>query len=256
MIDTHCHILPDLDDGPDSMAESLELAAALVADGIDRVIATPHQLGMFDNADAADRIRQSVQDLNSVFQQQGLDLTVYPGAEVRLDMSIGRLLADDKILTLADGNKYLLLELPEDVLIDITPLIRDFAARGIVTVIAHAERLLKVAKQPATLHRWLDAGAFVQVSTAGLLGEWGSKISHFGWQLILEGQASLLATDAHNTITRRPRLSEAFSAVSGKLGTQIARRLTVDNPEAVLSGDELVPLFSQQQINKNLNPNT
>jgi len=254
MIDTHCHILPDLDDGPESMTESLDLARALVADGIDAVIATPHQLGMFDNADAAGRICQSVRDLNSVLQQKDIPLTVYPGAEVRLDVSIGRLLKENKILTLANGGRYLLLELPEEVLIDITPLVRDFAARGIVIVIAHAERLLKAAKEPAILHRWLAAGAVLQISASGLSGEWGSGIAHFGWQLILDGQASLLATDAHHTVTRRPRLSEAFSAVSARLGEKIARRLMIDNPAAILKGACLSPLFQYQNQVKQVAP--
>ena len=254
MIDTHCHILPDLDDGPTDIEESIKLAKALVADGVHTVIATPHQLGMFNNADAAEHFRKSVIDLNEQLLKDGIGLTVYPGAEVRLDMSIGLLLDKDEILTLADGKKYLLLELPEDVLIDITPLVKDFMARGIVTVVAHAERLLKVEKQPAIFHRWLDAGAILQVSAAGLLGEWGNKVSRFGWQLVLNGQASLLATDAHNTVTRRPRLAEAFSAVSEKLGTHIARRMTIENPAAILKGARLSPLFQNQNQVKNVAP--
>ena len=250
MIDTHCHILPNLDDGPTSWDASLQLARALVADGITEVIATPHQLGMFDNADASGQIRSEVDQLNEMLTEAGIDLKVYPGAEIHLDIRLLKLLDSDCLLTLADS-PYLLLELPSDVFIDMTPLILDFAKHSLIPVIAHTERLRFLAKHPAALSRWMDAGAVLQVTAAGLQGDWGSSVKRRAWQMILDGAASLLATDAHDTNARGPRLKEAHAAVSAKLGRHIADRLTIENPKNILTGAELIPLFGNQNLTLN-----
>lgn len=248
MIDTHCHLLPKLDDGPSNWAESLDLVKLLVKDGITSVIATPHQLGMFDNAHAIDTIRLYTDDLNTRLKEAGVNLMVYPGAEVRVDMRIGRMLSEGRLVTLADQGKMLLLELPSDVLIDITGLIKDLKKKGLTTVIAHAERLLYLQSNPGMLSNWREAGVEIQITAAGLLGDWGSKVSHHAWQLVLQGHASLLSTDAHDNGIRRPRLQEAAAAVSAKLGGHITHRLTVENPQNIIDGKELVSAFKARAI--------
>jgi len=245
MIDTHCHLLPNLDDGPSDWDQSLALAQTLVADGITEVIATPHQLGMFGNVDACEQIRLEVGRLNKRLTKAGIDLKVYSGAEIRLDVNLSKLLDEGMLLTLADS-PYLLLELPSQQLIDITVLINDLINHDLIPVIAHAERLTFLKKKSAVLSHWRSAGALIQVTAPGLMGDWGSKISTFAWQLILSGYASVLATDAHDTDKRRPRLTEAHAAVAARLGIHIADRLTMENPAKILSGADLVPLFVGQ----------
>jgi len=63
--DIHCHCLPGLDDGPNSLDEAIDLCRALVRDGITTVIATPHQLGLYDRQNSAERIRQTVAHLSA-----------------------------------------------------------------------------------------------------------------------------------------------------------------------------------------------
>ncbi len=253
MIDTHCHILPGLDDGPKTWDESLQLAHALVADGITEVIATPHQLGMFDNAGASVHIRSGVERLNTELIDAGINLRVYPGAEIHLDVHLLKLLDSGCLLTLADS-QYLLLELPADVFIDIATLILDLAKHSFVPVIAHAERLRHLAKHTAIPSRWQEAGAVLQVTAAGLLGDWGSSVRRHAWQMILDGAASLLATDAHDTDTRYPRLKDAHAAVAAKLGRHIADRLTIENPKNIIAGNDLIPLFGGQNLTLTPNP--
>jgi protein-tyrosine phosphatase len=50
MIDIHCHMLPGVDDGPESLDESLEMARLALGNGITETIVTPHiHVGRYAN---------------------------------------------------------------------------------------------------------------------------------------------------------------------------------------------------------------
>lgn len=232
--DLHCHCLPSLDDGPYDLAESLALCRALVDDGITTVIATPHQLGRFDGLYDAAEIRSAVKDFKSELTEAGIDLVVYPGAEVRIDERIINLLEEDKILTLADGGRFLLLELMPDIMIDISFLIEELNGRGITTIIAHPERCDYLARNLQTVSKWLEMGAKLQVTAASLAGNCGSFARDFGWNLLQRNWVSYIATDSHSLGIRRPAMKAAYDAISETFGRQRAEELCVLNPKEVL----------------------
>jgi protein-tyrosine phosphatase len=165
---------------------------------------------------------------------------VLPGAEVRVDERIGRLLAEDKILTLGDRKQYLLLELPEDVFIDIEPLLRYLRRIGIEALIAHPERNAPALRHLQILQQWVEEGAGLQLTAASLLGWWGPLARQAAWSLVAEGWAGVLATDAHDGEVNRPCMTQAFRAVAARFGTELARLLCVVNPSRVLAGEKLI----------------
>jgi protein-tyrosine phosphatase len=235
----HCHCLPDLDDGPESMEEALALCRSLVQENVSTVVATPHQLGCFENGPHAQVIRQTTGLLNSVLKEQGINLRVLPGAEVRLDERIDTLLTQDKILTLADAGRHLLLELPWDILIDIEPLLIQFACRGVHVILAHPERNVPLLRHPSLLRRWLACGVGLQITAASLTGDWGRHAKRAAWQLLTQGGRLCVATDAHRAVHPAPRLKAAFNAVAARLGYDRAYLLCVENPARVVRGEKL-----------------
>jgi protein-tyrosine phosphatase len=235
-IDIHCHCLYTVDDGPATLSESLSLCRALVKDGIACVIATPHQLGRFSNCNEAAQIREQVHVLNDNLSVNNIGLSVIPGADVRVDERICRLIEDDKILTLADGGRYILLELPHEVLIDIEPLLDGLNSMGIQAIISHPERHFALAKQPEMLRRWFDRGAHLQVTSGSLLGRFGNTARIAAWNFLSSGQASFVATDAHNSSDRRPSMKAAFEQISIRLGYATAHLVCIDNPLRILEG--------------------
>jgi protein-tyrosine phosphatase len=239
-VDIHCHCLPGLDDGPATMSESLALCQALVDDGVTTVIATPHQLGRFSGCNEAAQVREAVLALNEELKSNDIALRIMPGADVRVDERICRLLEADKVLTLADGGKYILLELPHEVLIDIEPLFVDLASMGIAAIISHPERHMGLAKEPDILLKWLERSAHLQVTAGSLLGDFGPVVQRFGWQLLIAGWVPLVATDCHDLDGRRPRLRAAFERISEELGETFARLVCIENPLRVLKGQEII----------------
>jgi len=236
-IDIHCHCLPDIDDGPATTAETLALCRAMVRDGISNAIATPHQLGCFDNE--PERIREQVHILNETLKQESIPLVLLPGADVRIDERICRLIREDKILTLADGGKYLLLELVDNVFIDIEPLLVELMSFGIQTIISHPERYSVLIKQPEVLFEWLSYSAHLQVTAGSLLGEFGPVSQRAAWNFIESGWVSIIATDAHNLRKRAPCMRTAYEAIKKQLGQELARRLCIENPLRVIKGEDI-----------------
>jgi protein-tyrosine phosphatase len=238
-VDIHCHCLPGLDDGPATMSESLALCRALVNENITTVVATPHQLGQFSECNGAAQVREAVSALNEELKSNDIALAVLPGADVRVDERTCKLLKEDKILTLADGGKYILLELPHYVLIDIEPLLADLGSMGIQSIISHPERHPGLTKEPDILAKWLECPAHLQVTAGSLLGCFGSATEKFGWGLLDSCRASFVATDCHNLNGRRPCMKAAFKRISDRLGETVARLVCIENPLRVLKGQDI-----------------
>jgi protein-tyrosine phosphatase len=238
-VDIHCHCLPGLDDGPATMSGSLALCRALVNENITTVVATPHQLGRFSECNEAAQVREAVLTLNEKLKSNDIALGVMAGADVRVDERICQLLEADKVLTLADGGKYILLELPHEVFIDIEPLLADLGSMGIQSIISHPERHPGLTKEPDILAKWLECPAHLQVTAGSLLGCFGSATEKFGWGLLGSGRASLVATDCHNLDGRRPCMKAAFKRISDRLGETVARLVCIENPLRVLKGQDM-----------------
>lgn len=248
--DIHCHCLPGLDDGPETMAEALALCRGLVEEGIATVVATPHQLGRFDGCNEAAKVRNATSELSGQMQKAGIRLTVLPGGDVRVDERVCRLLETNRILTLADGGKYILLELPHEIFIDIDPLLKELATLNVRAIISHPERHNVLDKRPSAVLKWLDVGAHLQITASSLLGYWGPEAKRAAWHFLNSGWATLVATDAHDIDARRPRMRAAFGHISRRLGEDLARLVCIENPSRVINGQDIVPvsLHNQQEV--------
>ncbi len=224
-IDLHCHCLPDIDDGPACLEEALTLCRALVSDGIGTVVATPHQLGRFEGYCNAQDIRAATQALNQALKSNRIDLHVLPGAEVRVDERIMALLESDYLLTMADQGKYVCLELPYDVFLDIGSLLSLMKPKGIEVIIAHPERQRTIASNPQLVMNWADYDPVLEITCASLVGRFGSAIRNAAWALLELPLNAVVATDAHDTESRAPMMRAAFTAIEKRLGLERAQQL-------------------------------
>lgn len=240
-VDMHCHCLPDLDDGPASIDEALLLCARLVEDKVRIVVATPHQLGCYEDCTTTQRILQATRLLNRRLVERGIDLTVLPGAEVRLDERISELLARQRVLTLADAGRHILLELPAEVFIDVEPLLMQLVSEGVDPIIAHPERNRPLLGRLDIVPRWLSCGTSLQVTAASLTGHFGLSAQRAALSLIAVGWVDTVATDAHGCHFHPPRMTAAYDIIAADLGDSVARLLCMDNPSRVVRGERLVP---------------
>ena len=229
MIDTHCHLLPGLDDGPGSLGEAVSLARSLTADGIQRVVCTPHYSPQFptSHADAVAGLRALRAELAGLGLETALAAEVSPGYAVSAPL--------DELRVRSLGGRFVVCE----ALADSQPAFFEsalarLAEAALVPIFAHPERCRAVQRRIGLVDWARKRGALVQVVAPSLLGRWGGATSATAWRLIDTGRADLLASDAHGTRRRSVHLREAAALVTERLGAAVAATLTERRPAELL----------------------
>jgi len=233
MIDLHCHILPGIDDdGPPRLEDVLAMARIAVADGIEKIIATPH---VKENIHPPERIFDLVTSFNAALAQNGLPLEVFPGAEVGSMIDASTLRA----YTL-NGTDYVLLEFPHSHLPQNAPeIVFNAVLGGLIPIVPHPERNPSIVRRPQLVADLVEAGALVQVTAGSLVGGFGPEARECAGYLLEKGLVHFLATDAHSPTWRQPLLAQGVKAAGRIIGEAAARLLVDGNPARVLAGKSL-----------------
>jgi protein-tyrosine phosphatase len=235
MVDLHCHILPGLDDGPDTMEESLEMAETAIADGITHVVATPHSSDRywFDFT----HVRQLRDDLQARIDNR---LRIATGCDFHLNPENLASLRKQPRQYCINQHDYLLLEFNEN---SIPPAmdgtLHEIQLSGVRPIITHPERNAILRAHPERLREWVKRGCFAQVTGGALTGGFGLTAQEIALQWIREGVIHIVASDAHNNRNRALRLRPAYAVVAEQFGAEKARALFVENPRAAFEGRDL-----------------
>ena len=260
MVDTHCHLVPGVDDG----AESLDISLAMIEEakrcGLTAILTTPHIRGrMSDLALHAEHKRafQPVLDAKP-------DMNLYLGGEVRVTPDTHEVVTH-KEFTASEAGKYILLELEfEKVPTYFSQLLFDYRINGITPIVAHPERNVGVLKNPEHALEFVRQGALLQVTTGCILGDLGEAFESLSLTLLECGLVSIVASDAHNMTTRRfnnwpstyERLKELAAQPDGSGHMIRPDDLATNNPLAVCTGAAIPPIeideISAQEIRKRL----
>lgn len=237
MIDLHTHILPGLDDGARTLADALEMARVFVAEGVTVVAATPHVREDFPTS--ANTMLRSVARLRQMFDEEGIPLTLLPGAEVAIDWLVRLDVTELRRLSLAGSGHYLLVETPyRGWPVELLERLLSLRAAGFTPVLAHPERNPAVQATPSLLAPLVRGGTLVQVTAASLDGRLGSGSRDAGHRLVAAGLAHLVASDAHGPSVRAAGMLSAVAAIRDE---PLARWLVRDVPHALVQGGPLPP---------------
>jgi protein-tyrosine phosphatase len=235
VIDIHCHILPDVDDGPKTWDVSEEMCRMAVADGTEHVVATPHANRRFHY----DR-EYLERTLGQLRQRVGKRPRLSLGCDFRLSAENLKDAMAFPERYVIEGGRYLLAEPNHtDVPAHIDDGLRELLAVGIIPVITHPERNTVLQGTPQRILEWVKLGCVIQVTASALTGGWGETAWHTAQWLLKQGAVHVLASDAHDTVRRPPGLSLAREVVAESQGEKIAQALVEDNPRAIVSGKVL-----------------
>jgi protein-tyrosine phosphatase len=240
MIDIHCHLLPGLDDGPDSWEQTLDMARMAVDDGVRSIVATPHQLGNYRH-NSASLVRSQLAQLRQHLQTASIPLTVYAGADVRIEPDLIERLQSGDVVTLADQGRHVLLELPHDVSFSLTPVLHQLSGLGVTGILSHPERNLGILSDPSCLGPLVDQGCLMQVTAGSLLGRFGPPSQRLAEAMLRQGLVHLLASDGHGTQRRRPLLRAAYERVVALTDRATADDLCHNFPAWICQG-QAVPM--------------
>jgi protein-tyrosine phosphatase len=244
MIDIHCHILPGLDDGADSIDTARAMAEMAIADGITRVIGTPHANETYRFVPEV--VKQKRDQIQSMFDGR---LTLATGSDFHLSFENLQDIRHDPARYTLNQKNYLLVEFAD---FSIPPsmdhALHNLQLAGLRPIITHPERNPLIRAQPERLFQWLRQGCYAQVTAGSLQGKWGTAAKEAAKRWLDGGAVHFLASDAHNVTSRPLRLKETYDLVASSNGELVARSLFVDNPLAAFEGRELpyVPELSEE----------
>ena len=235
MVDLHCHILPGLDDGPEGMDESLAMAESAIADGITRVVATPHCSAEYAfNFTTVRRLRDELQ------ARLGDRLTLATGCDFHVTPENLQALRENPAPFCINQHGHLLVEFND---FSIPPamdqVLHDLQLAGLRPIITHPERNGILRAQADRLRKWVRSGCFVQVTANSLTGAFGTGSQKDAKRWIEQGLVHFVSSDAHNTRSRPLRLRSAYDLVAKEFGVEKAEALFHDNPLAAFEGREL-----------------
>lgn len=235
MIDVHAHLLPGVDDGPETLEDAVEMCRRAAADGCDVLIATPHQRHPHWWNGEPDPLRAKLSELRSAV---GDTPRILLGSEIRIDPGILEAVDDlphGTLLRLAES-RYLLLEFgPEGPGPDPEATIHEIAVAGWTPIVAHPECVPWLAQRLEQLERMVELGALLQVTSTSLLGLFGRSPRDCVQKLLDRRLVSFVASDCHGLERRPPGLRAAFERLAKGWGEETAWRLTTSNPAAVIA---------------------
>jgi protein-tyrosine phosphatase len=232
MVDIHCHILPDLDDGAESFEMSCAMAESAIAEGITRVIGTPHANSHYPFI--PELVKQRRDELQARFEGR---LIVASGCDFHLSYeNLQDVRSDAERFTLNQKN-YLLVEFADfSIPSALDQALHELQIAGLRPIVTHPERNPLIRAQPERLFRWLRQGCYVQVTAQSLLGRFGRAAQEAAEEWLDKSAVHFIASDAHNTSSRPLQLREAFDHVAKKRGDSVAEALLVGNPRAAFDG--------------------
>lgn len=212
-VEIHFHLLPGVDDGPSTIEQSIELAAAAISDGTSTVVSTPHvHSELFtDPREIGERTAR----LNERLRHERLPLTVLPGGELDHRV-VGRLTQSelDLIAQGPPGSRWLLMEAPFSGLRDDYNAVADeLRARGFAVVVAHPERADFTADTDAVLAHEIERGSVLQLNAASVAGESSLGERDTALRLLRDARRAVIASDAHGS-KRMPALTPALEALA------------------------------------------
>ena len=249
MIDLHCHILHDMDDGPETAAESMQMAHAFERNGYRIVVATPHMVPGTTWMPSISRIKSKVADLNRTVRDEGMKLRIISGMEIALDPQILDLLDEDRLLPLGRSSCLLIEPSFHQLPLGWEQIIFSIMAKGYSILLAHVERCGQLATNPKlidTLHR---SGVYLQVNWNSFLGQYGRAVARTAQSLARNGNIHCLASDSHYYgIPDLAKVQAVGAKLRKMIGKENLHRITIENPRSVLCGETLQTMNMSGEI--------
>lgn len=225
IIDLHSHVLPQMDDGSQNAAMSVQMLKRLQEQGVKWVCATSHYYAHQERIEQfLQRRREAIFELGEALIEENVGElpAVRLGAEVAYFPGISQCPELEQLCL--GGTRTLLLELsytqwtPQQVE-EVASLSLD---RGYQVILAHPERFVHMRSYWNDMERLMSLPLALQINADSLL-HWSSR--KLALSLLSHAQSPLVASDCHNLTSRPPRLEKARLLVSKKLGVDILTRI-------------------------------
>lgn len=235
MIDIHTHLLFGVDDGPDTIEESIEMIKRAKEQGIQAMILTPHyRHGMF--AYPNDRIKENFVLLQKYAKEIGIK--IFLGTEHHVNSMIIEYIQNGRVRTLA-GTQYVLAEYKHDTPFEyIAKSVRDLLRNGYIPVIAHVERYMCLHEDIDRIDWLREVGAMIQVNANAILGMEGFRVKGFTKKLLKYRYIDFVGSDSHDLKKRANNMGKCRDYLYKKYDERYVDKILVRNAMEILQSRE------------------
>lgn len=242
MIDIHCHILPEFDDGASSPDEAIAMAYMAAESGVTAIVATPHFPGKSSSLQKIGPLLERYDWLRRVLKAQHLPLKIYPGAEI-LCLPETAALAQQHGLPTIGNTSYLLTEFYFDEPFEhMDRQLEALSDCGYIPVVAHPERYNAIQADPSLLKHWRKSGYVLQLNKGSILGAFGPDPLDAAMAALEMKVADLVASDAHSANRRTTHMGALHRWMEDNCDSEYAALLLERNPARVVSGRRILHL--------------
>ena len=238
MIDFHTHILPNIDDGSESVEEAFNLIKEAKSVGFDSIISTSHYIEKYYEVGVKERC-EWINALSEALKKESIDMNLYLGNEVYFSENIIQLLKENKIAKI-NNSRYMLFEFAMNVKpINVYDVLYEMLQNKIVPVLAHPERYSFVQKDPSFIYELIDAGVLMQVNYASIIGWYGKKAEILAKKFLESNMISFLGSDVHKQRTIYQKIPEILKKIEDIIGKEKLDNLTTINPKRALQNEDI-----------------
>lgn len=239
MIDIHSHILNNVDDGSDSLEDTLNILRKAEKAGFSDIILTPHYIeNYYDNT--KDFINKKINELKQSLYREEIIVNLHQGNEIMLTDNTPKLLQEWKIVSLANS-RYVLFELPfSNRMLNFENIIFELKEIGAIPVLAHPERYLYIQENPNELLEMLNLGILLQSNYGSFMGLYGKKAKTTAELLLKNKLIHFLGSDTHKQGTIYENIDKIIKDlvhISGN--SKYIRKITTINPQNILNDFEI-----------------
>ena len=196
--DIHCHLLPGIDDGSNSIEESIEILRRAEKEGVSEIVLTPHYI---ENTryNCNNKNKQDLfEKLKETMEQSGINIKLYLGNENYMSMNFIELLENNEIMSI-NNSRYLLLEFPlNQIYKNSKECLYELVTKGYVPILAHPERYRDFQNNPDLVEEYTRMGILLQGNYKSLLGKYGSKAKKTLKILLKKDLITFLGSDIHH----------------------------------------------------------
>jgi len=234
--DTHSHVLPDFDDGPDTTEGAIAMIKLSAERGVTGIVATPHSISV-DNLGGIAELNDHVGRLKARIIEHNVPVELVTGMEIRLFPDAAERLTAGTYLPL-NGTHIPLIEFDytqwanfyDDALFNIS-------LAGFTPLLAHVERIVPLQEHPERVTAYVDRGYYTQITGISILGGMGSTAQRCAERFLARSQVHVIASDTHTTNgSRQPWPPGIEERLTSLVGEEAAQTLVYDNPTRVVTG--------------------
>lgn len=194
--DMHSHFIPGIDDGAQTVEDSITLIKGMKEMGYSKIVTTPHiKVDSYPNTPKT--INAGLEKLKAAMKEQGVEMPIHAAAEYFIDDYFYKLIEEEQLLTVHNNEVLVEISFMFEPL-QLSEIIFRMQTNGYQPIMAHPERYMYFHKDLDKYRELKDRGCYLQLNLNALTGYYGKPTKNIAEQLLKDGMYDYCGSDMHH----------------------------------------------------------